>query len=180
VSAHGVPGSDPTVLAAAAPLFARVDQVCVLVESIEEAIATYSQLFAVTRWRAYRYGPDTVPELGYRGGVGVFSMWVALSDCVPQVELIESISGPSLYTEWIARHGFGFHHVGIFTSSIAARLQELTARGLEVSQWGRGYGLDGDGGFAYLDSLEQVGVVLELIEVPKRRRPADREWVVTR
>ena len=52
MSAHGVPGSDPTVLAAAAPLFARVDQVCVLVESIEEAIATYSQLFAVTRWRA--------------------------------------------------------------------------------------------------------------------------------
>lgn len=178
--AHDPPGNEPAVLAAAAPLFERADQLCILVESIEGAVATYSQLFAVTRWRVYRYGPDTVPELGYRGGDGRFSMWVALSDSVPQIELIESISGPSLYTEWIAEHGFGFHHVGVFTSSIATSLQALTARGMSVSQWGRGYGLDGDGGFAYVDSLEQLGFVLELIEIPKRRRPPDREWVVTR
>jgi 4-hydroxyphenylpyruvate dioxygenase-like putative hemolysin len=180
VSAHDAAGSEPVVIAAAAPLLERVDQLCILVESIEEAIASYSDLFAVTRWRVYRYGPDTVPELGYRGGPGVFSMWVALSDSVPQIELIESISGPSLYTEWIAQHGFGFHHVGVFTASIASSVKALTERGLQVSQWGRGYGLDGDGGFAYVDSLEQLGVVLELIEIPKRRRPPDREWVPAR
>ncbi len=175
-----IPEGSPSVLAAAAPLFERVDQLCILVASIPAAIATYSALFAATRWRAYRYGPDTVPELGYRGGVGEFSMWVALSDTEPQIELIESIEGPSLYTEWIAERGLGFHHIGVFTESIAASLEPLTARGLEVSQWGRGYGLDGDGGFAYLDSMAELGLVLELIEIPKRRRPPDREWVVTR
>jgi hypothetical protein len=180
VSAEGVPAGAPAVLTADGPLFERVDQLCILVASIPTTIETYSALFAATRWRAYRYGPDTVPELGYRGGAGAFSMWVALSDTVPQIELIESIEGPSLYTEWIAEHGFGFHHIGVFTESIPASLEPLTARGLEVSQWGRGYGLDGDGGFAYLDSMPELGVVLELIEIPKRRRPPDREWIVTR
>jgi hypothetical protein len=47
---------------------------------------------------------------------------------------------------------------------------------MAISQWGRGYGLDGDGGFTYLDSLEQLGVVVELIEIPKRRRSPDRQW----
>jgi methylmalonyl-CoA/ethylmalonyl-CoA epimerase len=32
------------------------------------------------------------------------------------------------------------------------------------------YGLDGDGGFAYLNTHERLGVILELIEVPARRR----------
>jgi hypothetical protein len=155
---------------------ARVDQVCFLVEDIDAGIAAYSELFDTAHWRGYRYSPDTLPALGYRGGPGRFSFWVALSDCDPQIELIQSLEGPSIYTEWIERHGFGFHHVGHFTTNLAADTAALTARGMTVSQWGRGYGLDGDGGFVYLDSLAQLGVVVELIEIPKRRRAPDREW----
>jgi hypothetical protein len=35
---------------------------------------------------------------------------------------------------------------------------------------GSGYGLDGDGHFAYLDTEEIFGITLELMERPKRRR----------
>jgi hypothetical protein len=69
--------------------------------------------------------------------------------------LIQSVSGPSIYTEWLDRHGTGFRHVGIFTDNLAAdveALEALEAQGLVVSQSGRGYGLEGDGGFAYFDS----------------------------
>jgi catechol 2,3-dioxygenase-like lactoylglutathione lyase family enzyme len=163
---------------AALPTFARVDQICILVEDLDDAIATYASLFAAKHWRGYRYGPDTVPELEYRGAPGVFSMWLALSDSTPQIELIQPEAGPSIYTEWIERHGFGFHHVGVVTDTLAADTKALEAQGYVVSQSGRGYGLDGDGGFAYFDSVERLGVVLELIEVPKRRRAPDREWAI--
>jgi methylmalonyl-CoA/ethylmalonyl-CoA epimerase len=158
------------------PTFERVDQICVLVENLDEAIATYSPLFAAKSWRGYRYGPDTVAELEYRGAPGTFSMWLALSDTTPQIELIQSVEGPSLYTEWIERFGFGFHHIGMVSANLAADTQGLEAQGFVVSQSGRGYGLDGDGGFAYFDSFERLGLVLELIEVPRRRRTPDREW----
>jgi methylmalonyl-CoA/ethylmalonyl-CoA epimerase len=162
------------------PVLDRIDQVCVLVEDLDEAIAAYSQLFPVTKWRGYLYTPETVPELGYRGGAGKFSFWVALSDLEPQIELIQSVSGPSVYTEWLDQHGPGFHHVGIITESLASDVEALEAQGLVVSQWGRGYGVDGDGGFAYFDSLALLGVVVELIEIPKVRRPPDREWLISR
>jgi hypothetical protein len=163
-----------------AALIGRVDQLCFLVDDIDRGVATYSELFPATHWRGYRYAPDTVPRLGYRGGPGRFSFWVALSDTDPQIELIQSIEGPSIYTEWIEQRGLGFHHIGSFTTSLAADAAALEARGLEISQWGGGYGLDGDGGFVYLDSLAQHGVVIELIEIPKRRRAPDREWQLSR
>jgi hypothetical protein len=174
-----VSGTEPRIACPPAP-FDRADQLCFLVDDIDPAIARYSALFGATSWRIYRYGPDTLPRLGYRGGPGEFSMWVALSDCLPQIELIQSIHGPSIYTEWIEQNGFGFHHVGIFSKDIAADLQTPALLGLTVSQTGGGYGLDGDGGFAYLDSLQRYGVILELIEIPKRRRTPDREWQITR
>jgi methylmalonyl-CoA/ethylmalonyl-CoA epimerase len=166
------------MVSVAMPMFERVDQICILVADLDDAIAAYSPLFAVKHWRGYQYGPDTVPELEYRGGPGVFSMWLALSDSTPQIELIQSVNGPSIYTEWIERHGFGFHHVGVVTANLVADTQSLEARGFVVSQSGRGYGLDGDGGFAYFDSVERLGLVLELIEVPTRRRTPDREWQI--
>ena len=36
---------------------------------------------------------------------------------------------------------------------------------------GHGYGKDGDGAYAYLDTAEELGTIWELIEVP-RQRPA--------
>jgi methylmalonyl-CoA/ethylmalonyl-CoA epimerase len=168
-----------TVLSGA-PVLPRVDQVGILVDDLDRAIGEYSALFPATGWRGYRYGPDTIPKLGYRGGPGEFSFWVVLSDCDPQIELIQSLSGPSIYTEWLEQHGTGFHHVGVFTKELASDVQALNAHGLVVSQSGGGYGLDGDGGFAYFDTVERLGMVVELIEIPRRRRPPDREWGISR
>jgi methylmalonyl-CoA/ethylmalonyl-CoA epimerase len=39
---------------------------------------------------------------------------------------------------------------------------------------GGGYGLDGDGHFAFLDTEGLVGTMLELIQRPKRRREPHR------
>jgi hypothetical protein len=161
-------------------VLARVDQVGILVDDIEQAIVEYSELYPVTLWRGYRYGTDTIPELGYRGGPGRLSFWVVLSDSDPQIELIQSLEGPSIYTEWLDQHGPGFHHFGTFTKDLASDRKKLEAQGLVASQWGSGYGADGDGGFVYFDSVARLGMMVELIEVPARRRTPDRQWVITR
>ncbi len=161
-------------------MIGRVDQLCFLVEDIDARIDEYSELFGATHWRGYRYAPDTVPQLSYRGEPGRFAFWVALSDTDPQIELIQSLEGPSIYSEWIERRGLGFHHIGHFSADLAADVGSLEARGWAVCQSGGGYGLDGDGGFVYLDSLQALGVIVELIEVPARRRTPDREWTPSR
>jgi methylmalonyl-CoA/ethylmalonyl-CoA epimerase len=39
---------------------------------------------------------------------------------------------------------------------------------------GAGFGLDGDGHYAYLDTEAMLGVTLELIQRPMRRRPPEK------
>jgi len=161
-------------------LLGRIDQICFLVEDLDTAIAHYSGLFDAEHWREYEYGPETVPALGYADREGKFSFRLALSDCDPQVELIQSLRGPSIYSDWIERHGYGLHHLGFFTTDMAARVRDLEGLGLRVSQWGRGNGLDGDGGFTYFDSVAALGVIIELIEIPRRRQQPRREWAIRR
>jgi hypothetical protein len=48
-------------------------------------------------------------------------------------------------------------------------LAEAEAAGLSMLHDGSGFGLDGDGRYAYLDTEDQIGVMLELIERPLRR-----------
>lgn len=156
----------------------RIDQVCILVDDLDQGVVEYSEMYFVKHWRGYLYSPDTVPELGYRGGAGQFSMWIALSDSDPQIELVQSVSGPSIYTEWLEEHGPGFHHFGTFTNDLAADVEALQTQGLVICQWGRGYGVDGDGCFVYFDSVDRLGVFVELIDAPQRRTP-DREWLIS-
>ncbi|MHB1164166.1 MAG: VOC family protein [Candidatus Nanopelagicales bacterium] len=148
-------------------------QVGILVPDLAEGIRQWTAILGRSDWRVYTYGPDWVPELTYRGQPGEFSMSLALVGSEPQVELIQPLTGPSIYHEWIDDHGYGQHHLGFWVDSIDEVARQSSAAGIELTQTGRGYGIDGDGGFAYLDTLESLGVILEAIEVPKQRRPSE-------
>jgi methylmalonyl-CoA/ethylmalonyl-CoA epimerase len=127
-------------------------------------------LLGIREWRCYEYGPDTVSKLFYRGEPGRFGMRVALGQAEPQVELIKPLGGPSIYHDWLAGNVDGVHHVGFWVDSLERELAVLAASGFEVIQAGWGYGLEGDGNFAYLDTVRALGVVAELVELPRRRR----------
>jgi hypothetical protein len=55
-------------------------------------------------------------------------------------------------------------------------LEEAAQRGYTVLQMGRGYGRWGDGGFAYLDTEDALGMILELIEIPRERFPPENVY----
>jgi hypothetical protein len=57
-----------------------------------------------------------------------------------------------------------------------AALAEARAAGFTMLMDGAGFGLDGDGHFAYLDTEKDYGFMLELIERPKRRVPPERVY----
>ncbi|MFD0661907.1 VOC family protein [Thermocatellispora tengchongensis] len=143
----GLPAGVPGSAVLPAPLAGLpVAQVGILVPDLAAGIATWSALLGGDDWLIYTYGPDTVPQLAYRGEPGTFRMRVALIGNAPQIELIESLEGPSIYTEWIAEHGYGLHHLGFRVPSVAEAIREVTASGVGLLQSGSGYGQGGDGG----------------------------------
>jgi methylmalonyl-CoA/ethylmalonyl-CoA epimerase len=156
-----------------APGGLRPDQIGIVVEDLDRAARRYSEIFDCGRWSVYTYGPALLREPTFRGGTGTFEMRLALAGSGPQIELIQPLRGPSLYHEWLADHGEGLHHIGMRVPDLLAGIRDMEARGFALLQSGRGYGLDGDGGFAYFDTSAELGVILELIEVPARRREPD-------
>jgi catechol 2,3-dioxygenase-like lactoylglutathione lyase family enzyme len=149
------------------------DQIGILVADMEEAMRRYEDVWALGGWRGFHYDPDTVPVMTYRGEPGAYRVTIAISPTTPQIELVESQQGPSIYEEWLAERGEGLHHLGFWVASLEASVAEFEAAGYEAIQTGSGYGLDGDAGYAYFDTARELGVILELIEVPRRRREPD-------
>lgn len=104
-------------------------------------------------------------------------MRLALAQVGPLVvELIQPLSGDTIYVEHLDRKGEGLHHVGVFVPSFDEAVAEARRQGFSVLQSGRGFGRFGDGGYAYLDTEASLGMILELIEVPRERVPPESEF----
>ena len=143
-------------------------QIGILVPDLAEGIAAWTTLVGGDEWAVYSFTPESFRESRYRGEPGRFSLRAAFHGTAPQIELIEPRDGPSIYHEWIERHGYGLHHLGIHVPAGTG-----DPPGLEPVQMGSGFGLDGDGRFAYYDRTSDLGVWIELIEPAARRRPPE-------
>jgi hypothetical protein len=102
-------------------------------------------------------------QVVHRGQPTDIDMSVALAQWGEvQVELIQQFNdAPSIYTEFPGRERGGLQHVGVMTNSVADDLVRLKARGIEPVQQGHtGTGIR----FAYLDTDEHPGGMIELIE----------------
>ncbi len=156
---------------------AQINQIALVVRDLDAAMRQYWELLRVGPWRVYTYGPPLVREMTYRGKAQEYRMRLALAQVgALVVELIQPLSDNNIYVEHLDRKGEGLHHVGVFVPSLDRAVAEAQQRGFSVLQSGRGYGRLGDGGFAYLDTEATLGVILELIEVPRERVPPELEF----
>jgi len=155
----------------------NINQIGLIVRDLDAAVRRYWEMLGIGPWKVYTYGPPLVPSMTYRGKVQSYQMRLAFTQVGHlQLELIQPLSGDSIYTEHLERNGEGMHHVGVFVASLDDAISEATRQGYRVIQSGRGHGRWGDGGYAYLDTEEALGMILELIEVPRERVPPEMEF----
>jgi len=112
-----------------------------------------------------------------RGKPAEYRMRVALSNVGDmRIELIQPLEGDTVYAEFVREHGYGVHHIGVLTDDMRKSLEQAERAGLAMTQDGAGFGPDGDGHYAYLDTERLIGTTIELIERPKRRQPPERVY----
>ena len=146
-------------------------QVGFLVEDLEACIHSYNERFGISGWQIYTYGPAILNRMIYRGKDTIYSNRIGLNYIgVTRIELIQPLEGYTIFNEFIKKHGYGQHHLGIYVDNIKAAITEAETAGFNVIMEGGGHGLDGDGFYAYLDTEETLGTTYELIERPARRR----------
>lgn len=152
-----------------------VTQVAIIVEDLERAVENYWRLFGIGDWHFYTYGTGLCQEMSYRGEPTEYRMRLALGYLGPtRIELIQPLEGDTVYRDFVEEHGYGVHHFGVLVDDMAEALTQAEAAGLTMTMDGAGFGRDGDGHYAYLDTEKELGVTIELIERPEGRLPPEK------
>ena len=147
-----------------------IAQICLIVKDLDRAVENYWKLFGIGPWHFYTYGKPLVKKMTYRGKPAEYKMRLALSYIGPlRIELIEPLEGDTIHDEFVKEHGYGVHHFGVLVEDMETAIAQAESSGLTMIQDGSGFGLDGDGHYAYLDTEDKIGVTIELIERPRRR-----------
>lgn len=141
-------------------LWDRAYQVGVVVRDLDRAKAFYERLgigpfeegpSAHTLERRI-YG-ESAPDAAVRGALARMGDF--------EFELLQPVSGNTIQGEFLEKNGEGVVHICAFTDDIDRDIEELTELGYEVISEGW---LDDGGHFAYFDTREVGGLVLELFE----------------
>lgn len=147
-----------------------VAQVALIVKDLDKTVENYWHFFGIGPWHFYTYGKPLVKKMSYQGNPAEYKMRVALSWIGPlRIELIEVLEGPTVYADFVREHGYGVHHFGILVENMKEAIAQARQAGLTMTQDGAGFGKDGDGHYAYLNTEEIIGTTIELIERPKGR-----------
>ncbi|MEZ0537572.1 VOC family protein [Caldicellulosiruptoraceae bacterium PP1] len=77
-----------------------------------------------------------------------------------EIELIEPDDNPSTWREFLDTHGEGVHHIAFFIKGMKEKVEIFNQKGMPLIQKGEYTG----GRYAYLDSTEQLKVIIELLE----------------
>jgi len=85
--------------------------------------------------------------------------FLSLGDQV-QLELIEPVGEPSTWAEFLKEHGQGIHHIAFHLKGMDEVIARLEAHNITTIQRGDYTG----GRYGYMDGVEELGVILELLE----------------
>ena len=150
----------------------EISQVGVVVEDIGKAMDNYWKIFGWGPWQTYTYAPPDLKEMTVKGEKSSYSMKLALYDVGNiQFELMEPLSGPSIYKEHLDNKGEGLHHFANFNSlkdydTFEAHKRMLEENNIKVCMSGR---FD-ETRFYYYDTEELFGGAIyeTVIKGPKR------------
>ncbi|MDT4762305.1 VOC family protein [Sphaerochaeta sp. PS] len=158
-------------------LDSSIGQLGFVVENVDTMIQGYYEKFGIGDWKIYTYGPQILSFMTYKGEPTCYSSRIALGYFgSTRIELIQPLKGHTVYTDFIEKHGYGLQHLGIYVQNMKSSLEIVKKNGISVIMEGGGFGLDGDGHYAYLDTEELYGICYELIQRPLRRREPERVY----
>lgn len=150
-----------------------VIQVAYVVRDIDRAMKNHWESFGIGPWDVYTFGPPAVRDSVVRGKPSDHTYLLAITWLREvQLELMQPLTGRSIYDEHLEKKGEGVHHIKLYYPNCDKALADFARKGIKVIQSGK---IDDDE-FYYLDTERLLGYVLEIgnngkIRAPERRYP---------
>ena len=137
----------------------KIVQLGIVVNDSEKAAKRYSEVFGIETWKLFEFKPKNVimhdkaitEECVCKAAMG------KLGDI--QVELLQPISGPSTWMEYLKKDGEGLHHISFgFIEDHDAMLDAFKKAGYQIEM----QGVLGDAiTFTYMGTRDDLGIIYE-------------------
>ncbi|MBY3045957.1 VOC family protein [Rhizobium leguminosarum] len=117
-------------------------------------------------WRVYKFSPENTENQTYRGEAVSFELTVCFAQSGNMVwELMEPVSGPTIFADFLKAHGEGVHHVAYDCNNIPfeERIAEFERRGFKKIQSGSWMGRNH---FAFFATEEDTTTCFETYAFP--------------
>jgi len=149
----------------------NITQVALVVRDIQETIKNYWTILGIGPWDIVHCVPPLIHDLTYMGKLGDFAMKIAFAKAGDlQLEAIEPIMGDNIYSDFLAEHGEGLHHIQFYVED-----QEETARIMNKEGFPTLMRIGFlDGVSSYYDTLAALKCVWEASQVRKTQPPMTR------
>ena len=146
------------------PVPMTITQIAVVVADMESALRSYTENLGWGPWSVFDYKPPLLHHTVVRGEKVEYRM-IGAETSVDGLgfELIQPVSGPSIYQEFLDAHGEGVQHIACMKHSeqdSALMREHWHAKGAQVLMSGRiGESIE----FYYLDTAPMLKFVLESV-----------------
>ena len=138
-----------------------VTQIGIIVHDIEAKAQAWSEILGLPVPPIIVTDPADKAQTECRGARTEAQAKLAFFHCGGvQIELIEPIGGPSTWKEQLDTHGDSLHHIAFVIKGMKEKIAFLEGKGIPLVQKGEYTG----GRYAYLDGVEKLGGILELLE----------------
>lgn len=139
-----------------------ITQIAILVKDLRATMELYHRTLGWGPWEVFEFfGPPALHDSAIRGVPTSFTIHLASTQVGPiAVELLQPVDGPSVFQEWLERHGEGIHHlagrkVGSDADALHNELADLGVHDLLSGGFGR------HSRFFFLDSEPTLKFILE-------------------
>lgn len=142
-----------------------IAQIGFVVRNLEKSIREYERVMGVGPFMVVDFRPEKSFVKGREPAIhlkiGIAQLTPALS-----MELIEVVSGEPYHKDFLEAHGEGVQHLGYLSDDYDGVLTRARNLGIDVLMWAETEvaGMGHVRG-AYLDTLEVLGTLIEVIEV---------------
>jgi hypothetical protein len=147
--------------------YRKIFQIAFVTRDLERTMKAWIETLGVGPWRVAAFTEDTVRDFIVHGApVGEpFKFLIAISWMGDtELELIQPVYGPTIYTKFLDEKGEGLHHIKerIGDEAIDGVLADYRSKGIGVMQSGRFFA----DFHHYLDTESTLGFIYELGNCP--------------
>lgn len=138
-----------------------ITQIGLVVKDIDKASKAYADFLGVDRPESFLTDTVEKAHTKFKGRSTEACAKLAFFQLENiTIELIEPVGGPSTWQDFLETKGEGIHHIAFEIKGMEGKIKILAGKNMPLLQSG-----DYEGGrYSYIDSTEQLGTILELLE----------------